>query len=457
MSGKSTKRNLNSDEKELPYEKKQCQENDEFSELESDVFSDCEEKMERRKEDTGMTSYAPQPAAVMGDREESFQQLVLSKLNKLDTIEQSLSRLSNIEEDVKQLRSSFETNRIETEDLREQLSDACEAIDELKCKSSTVDKLESEVQMLKERNKQLEEKVLRQENYSRRENVIIHGMPVNEEEDCYDLMKGIFARINVGPLVLSRCHRLHYGKRPIIARFLNYQDKVTVMKNRRLLKGSNIFINDDVAPETSAQQDELLPVMKYLRQKKVKANMVNGKVKYNGKLYGKTDIVSMPITLSEVGVNLTNKAVAFAGQFSPLSNLYPCTITIKDTQYSSSEQFYQQQKCLCLNQPDTAQLAMLATTPREAMSIGKAIKPSSEWVHDTGMDIMNTVIKAKLQQVDQFRNTINLNKGKQFIEFTRHNLWGIGHPFSYTDIPESKHWKGENLMGNLLTELANST
>ena len=69
-----------------------------------------------------------------------------------------------------------------------QLADACEVIDELKCKVQTSDdhtrKLSSKLKKLEIENKKLHERVVQQEAYSRGENIIIDGMTETENESC---------------------------------------------------------------------------------------------------------------------------------------------------------------------------------------------------------------------------------------------------------------------------------
>lgn len=299
--------------------------------------------------------------------------------------------------------------------------------------------------------------MIKQENYSRRENILIHGTQPEDKEDCLETVYRIFAKMNLDRLKLSRCHRLQHGKRPIIARFAYYSDKTTVMKNRHLLKGSGIFISDDVAHQTAVDREAIVPVYKYMKHVNIKATLVNDKLKFDGKLYGLDTVSELPIDLDSVGVTVENTKVAFAGEFTSLSNLHPCGLYIGEQHYNSTEQFYQQQKCLSLDQPSVAREVMRAATPREAMIAGKAARTTDDWIAENGTDIMRTALNAKFQQVPQFKKALLEHKGKEFIEYSRHSGWGIGHPFSYRSIPKVTDWKGKNYMGQLLTELANTS
>ena len=395
-------------------------------------------------------------ATSFDDMDKALGNQILERLNKLDTIEQSVNKLSVIEDDVKDLKLAFLEYKQNAADVQEQLADACEAIEDLKSKVGKMDKLESEIEFLKERNIHLEKKLNIQENYSRRENIIIHGVTTTKDENCFKAVSDIFIQMGVGPRPLQRCHRLRYGTKPLIARFVNFQDKLEVMKNRKLLKGTNIYINDDISPDVAEKQAELMPILRYVKHidKKARVNLVQDTIKYKNQTYDKTSLSDMPLALSKVGTNVTDTHVMFAGEYSTCSNLHPCNLTIDGKRYNSSEQFFQNQKCLDLNNQEVADKVMLARSPREAMNIGKSIKTTDKWCETTGVAIMEKALTAKYEQVPTFTKCLQEHKGKQFVEGTRNPIWGIGHPFSYQEVPAAKDWLGKNLLGNILTKLS---
>ena len=147
--------------------------------------------------------------------------------------------------------------------------------------------------------------------------------------------------------------------------------------------------------------------------------------------------------------------MAFAGDYTPLSNLYPCRLLIDDNSFNSSEQYFQHQKCLLHDDPETAGKVMAATTPRDAMRVGNTVKSSKDWILRAGVDIMRKALSVKMDQVPDFANFLHTNKGKTFIECSRNPLWGCGLPFTY-DIDSIQNFKGKNLMGELLSQLVNT-
>ena len=348
--------------------------------------------------------------------------------------------------------------RHDTQEMKQQLVEACEEIDSLKVKASKIDKLESEVKLLKKQNFELQSRMQKQESYSRRENVIIHGFDVGPEDNPQQIVQDLFQKLGVGPFQLLRCHRLNYGKKPIIARFVSFQDKLEVLKKRKSLKGSNIFINDDLAPGIAKRQAELLPILKYIKQTDpdAKVNIYQDKLRYNGAVFTNSNIGDLPIDLFKVGTKSNDTHVFFSGEYSVYSNLYPCNLLIDGQLYNSSEQNYQYNKCTALKMPDVAARVLECATPREAMRVGKSVKAPEAWAMGEGEKIMCIGLRAKLNQVHRFKKALEDNSGKLLVEATRDPVWGIVLQIAVKEIGNSKLWTGKNLLGKILSKMINT-
>ena len=68
---------------------------------------------------------------------------------------------------------------------------------------------------------------------------------------------------------IERAHRV--GKfmsdkpRPVIAKFLRFTDKQNILRNSRKLKGTNVFINEDLCEASMVKRRDLLPQLKQAR------------------------------------------------------------------------------------------------------------------------------------------------------------------------------------------------
>lgn len=92
------------------------------------------------------------------------------------------------------------------------------------------------------------------EQYSRRCNVRIYGIPEEQGENCYDAVLKFCEndlKCAVALDEIDRTHRVGNSRgvskpRAIIVKFLSFQTKLRVLKHRRNLKGSKKFINEDL-------------------------------------------------------------------------------------------------------------------------------------------------------------------------------------------------------------------
>ena len=116
-------------------------------------------------------------------------------------------------------------------------------------------KKDAEIRELKVRVTALEEKTDDLEQYSRRNTVRIRGIPEALNEDTDGLVKDIAARKLDVQLTKHDFVRSHgVGRkseekdkpRDVIVRFTSHNTKVAVMRNARKLKGTHIFINEDL-------------------------------------------------------------------------------------------------------------------------------------------------------------------------------------------------------------------
>ena len=94
------------------------------------------------------------------------------------------------------------------------------------------------------------------EQYSRRNTVRIRGIAESANEDTDGLVKDLAARklqVNIGDVDIDRSHRVgrrsderEANGRDIIVRFTSHNTKSAIMRNARKLKGTRLFINEDM-------------------------------------------------------------------------------------------------------------------------------------------------------------------------------------------------------------------
>ena len=91
------------------------------------------------------------------------------------------------------------------------------------------------------------------EQYSRRQNVRVTGFVEEEEENCAEKFVNLWREkiaLDVNDEIVDRAHRAgkkeEGANRAIIVRLKTHKDKLTILRNRKNLRGSGFYINEDL-------------------------------------------------------------------------------------------------------------------------------------------------------------------------------------------------------------------
>ena len=223
--------------------------------------------------------------ANMSDSEHIKQ--ILERLNKLDTLEilstKTLAKLENLEAHVNDLDVKLET-------LEAKCRSQDKSIGELKASANffnqkfeenknlfnadTMKVIKDHQQKINELNKEL----LYMEAYSRRENLIITGIPEFRKDTgvedtakvLVDFMANELNVSNSADIDFQRVHRLgkpkDKGPRAIIARFLKYPDKERILSLGKHLRDKNIHMFSDYPEEIQRSRKRQLKKLKDAKQ-----------------------------------------------------------------------------------------------------------------------------------------------------------------------------------------------
>ena len=113
--------------------------------------------------------------------------------------------------------------------------------------------LEEKVLGLTEKVDKLSSLVDRQEQYSRRNFILIHDVKENQNEDTDEVVTNKIKSemdLDISPGDIDRTHRIGVpskGKnRSIIVKFVRYMDRRSVFSNKKTLKGKNMSITESL-------------------------------------------------------------------------------------------------------------------------------------------------------------------------------------------------------------------
>lgn len=186
-------------------------------------------------------------------------------------VKQMNDHINKLEGKVSDLTTSLEFSQQEVDELKSKSKDHENERKETKAK---LDQLSEQLESSNKKNKELEDRINQQEDYSRRKNVRISGMEERGGTETWEQTAAAVTtlledKMQLPGLVLERAHRVgppREGKpRPIVARFLRYCDREAVMRNGRKLKGTNIFVNEDLCAASQAVKSSQFPLLKQAR------------------------------------------------------------------------------------------------------------------------------------------------------------------------------------------------
>ena len=175
-------------------------------------------------------------------------------LNKLaDIKDQMLNEIRDLRNCSQTMRNEMSTMKKEIEGLRQMKTDIDKNAYDIKGSYAYSDEAQStcidEVNLLKSRVKELEVKMEKQEVYSRRENVLLKGVPEEQNEDAMkkviDILNTSDTNDKLTPSDFQRVHRVgrkEQGRhRPIIARFVLFNKKMSAIKVKEEVRQKRVI------------------------------------------------------------------------------------------------------------------------------------------------------------------------------------------------------------------------
>ena len=375
--------------------------------------------------------------------------------NQLTIFQQTVTK--QLDELKENFREEIEKLVFETKATNERLDAVEKDIAELRAE------LENEKQARRTMSAQIEdlkEKLVSQDAYSRRENLVISGIPQNERENCMTKAKEFFKSVLllnadvVENMPIQRCHRQRskLSPAPIIVRFLNYSDRMIIWKARSNIKENRHAIWEDLPQEMVARRNQLKPILKKALSLNKRATLAGDKLIIEGKSYTVKTLNTLPNELDPafIATRTVGDVTGFFSRQSPLSNFYDAPIEIHNRKYNHVEQYFQTEKALFAERPDVA--ARIRQTPDPALCkrLGDAVEVCQDLWLPVAIDKMTTAVRAKFQTNERAREFL-INTGKNVIaEAGPCSTWGIGLKLSDGKIGDKNEWKGNNALGKIL-------
>ena len=343
-------------------------------------------------------------------------------------------------------------------------------INDLEDKSKTQKKeiscLQSELATVKLENHALKEQILKQETFSRRNNLRIVGISCQNDQSLEHTVMQVFEKAGVD--VASRdIEHVHYtgrqrGKenRPVLVRFTNYKDKERILKARDNMNRLHISVHDDFPVEVIQRRRVLLPIFYKSREahRELNPKLVVDRLMLGGQVYDIDNIdgIQYPdlqpknvFTPSKLGVQ------GFFSKHSPLSNHHRAEFQLDGKKFSSSEQCFMYKKAMYFHDQETAQKIMATADAAEAKRLGSSVNgfKKDKW-SKVAPDMMFESMYAKFSQNESLKSFL-LSTGRNTLVEANQNdkYWGCGLALGNTDIFDPSKWKGKNFAGKTLEKV----
>ena len=219
------------------------------------------------------TSHNASAPSQSGEKELSLKD-VMATLLSMD------HKFDQVKNDVKEMKEVYACLKDELLDVKNEVADLRRENDSLRTENAA----------LKERVEGIERRTDDLEDRSKRQNIIIHGLPRDTHEktwqDCEDRVRDLIVdRLELtGEMPFDRVHRLTSDSNsPIVARCTFFKDKQQIMRAKGKLKGTKIFIGDDYSKRVRDVRKRLAPHLKTARSQGKKVNMVFDHLVIDGK------------------------------------------------------------------------------------------------------------------------------------------------------------------------------
>lgn len=242
----------------------------------------------------------------------------------------------------------------------------------------------------------------------------------------------------------------------VVVRDENARNKV--LKTRGKLKvevaNTSIWINEELPASYRRRKSMLRDLVMLAISKKHKAKIDKGGINLDGKLYLPHEFHKLPGGLQPHDAcsrNTENGGLAFATEWSPLSNLFQADFRYEDMWFVSADQCYNYQRALFEDQDDIAETLLVTTDPSQCQKLGESFPESDEWIAKRE-EIMTEIIGAKFDQNDICMKILKDTEDATLYDASYDHFWGINLSLHAKDTIEEKG-KGQNKLGCILLAL----
>lgn len=208
-----------------------------------------------------------------------FEQRIGTRLKKLD--DKFTGIFNELREDINAVKTDMEEVKADVQNMKSQVEDIEQSLEYQAGRADDIEKEQEEklARMNSEFDDKLEslnKKLMMLEKHDRKYNLIFHGITEEQGEKLYNKMRGFFLHSlkieeeRVKKIHFSNGHRLpsdHDGPRPVIMRFVSYEDRELVLSKAFNLAKTGMRILTDLPVPMKKERQRLAKIAYGIRQK----------------------------------------------------------------------------------------------------------------------------------------------------------------------------------------------
>lgn len=308
----------------------------------------------------------------------------------------------------------------------------------------------------------------RLEGYSRRYNLIIVGLAETENESDEALSAKVYSfmanLLGVSTVQFDICHRLGpkngRAERRVIVKFTSLKDKNFVWEARSAIKNSRLYTMFQDKPKSVKEREAL--AFKILRAAQISGQyrtckFQSGKLWFNGICYEFEDFESLPEVLRPAYVSSPRNSthIAFFSRFSPLSNHFASTFSLRGMVFVNMEQYLARSRAIFAKNQKIADRVMLLNEPTDHKRFLEGMKEDGRtpaWQAAINSWLLPG-LEAKFAQNEMAREFLLGTKGLTIGEASTNLFWGIGLDLRDHNLFNPAHWTGRNVLGEALMQV----
>lgn len=140
---------------------------------------------------------------------------------------------------------------------------------------------------------------------------------------------------------------------------------------------------------------------------------------------------------------------------SEFSNWFPSEFQLEGKKFYNAEQYFMYKKAKFFNDEEMAMAILCTDDPKVTKKLGRKVKnfKGIAW-SKVRKEYMKEACRAKFTQNLDLKEKLLSHKTQTFVEASPYDIiWGVGLSEDNPQINNKENWLGENLLGEILTEL----